>query len=177
MEFNRILAVHNKYRFMQPVTWLSLVIRAVTCSRINHIAIEYTNDEGERRVIESIGKGVVDCSYEEWFTRSDREVLELFVDKDVIEVDLEGALKLKGDSYGFLDLIQILLWIIRTKWLGVGNDWNGVDGVYKWKGIICSELGGVVIKHPTPYLLMPSDFPFLKGIIIGNVFKTKKGVK
>jgi hypothetical protein len=173
MKLNRILGVHNKLR-LSPITWLSLAIRIATCSWINHIAIDYTNDNGERRVIESLGEGVVDFPYEEWLTRSDRYVLELFVDEDVIDVNLDGVLALKGEKYGFLDLVQILFWIIRTKWFGVGHDWNGEDGTGIWDGIICSELGGVLINHHAPYLLMPSDFPFLNGIIKGEVFKTFK---
>jgi hypothetical protein len=173
MKLNRILAVHNKLRF-SPVTWLSLAIRVFTCSWINHIAIDYTNNEGERKVLESLGEGVVEYSYEEWLKRSDRDVLELFVDEDIINVDLEAALDLKGSKYGFLDLVQILIWIIRTKWFGIGNNWNGIDGTILWKGIICSELGGILIKHKTPYLLMPSDFPYIQGIRVGEVFTTYK---
>jgi hypothetical protein len=173
MKLNRILGVHNKLR-LSPITWLSLTIRIATCSWINHIAIDYTNDKGERRVIESLGEGVVDYPYEEWLTRSDRYVLELFVDEDIIDIDLDAVISLRGEKYGFLDLVQILIWIIRTKWFGLGHDWNGEDGTNLWKGIVCSELGGVLIKHKTPHLLMPSDFPFIQGIIKGEVFKTFK---
>jgi hypothetical protein len=173
MKLNRILAVHNKLR-RSPVTWLSLIIRIATCSWINHIAIDYTNDKGERRVLESLGEGVVEYSYGEWFNRSDREVLELFVDEEKITVNLSEAIALKGKSYGFLDLVQILKHLVKTRWFGYGNKWNGVDGVGKWDGIICSELGGIALNQPEPHLLLPCDFPNINGISIGEIFSTKK---
>jgi hypothetical protein len=173
MKVNRILGVHNKLR-LAPVTWLSFAIRVFTCSWINHIAIDYTDDNGVRKVIESTGGGVEEHLYEDWFGRSDRFVLELFVDEGVIETNLQGAINLLGTRYGTLDLVQILFWIIRTKWFGSDNDWNGVDGVGRWDGVICSELGGIVLRVSKSYLLLPRDFEYMRGLIKGQIFETKK---
>jgi len=59
------------------------------------------------------------------------------------------------EGYGFLDLIQIALHIIRTVWFMIGNGWNGTDGTGFWQGLVCSEfialkLGRADAKRATP---------------------------
>lgn len=159
----RILLIHNRLRW-HPLTWLSLAIRMFTCSKWNHVAVELNGV-----VWESIGKGVIKTPLQEWLHKSDRVVLPLIPEAEYGGFAIEAV---EGQPYGFTDLIQIALHIIRTRWFATGNNWNGKDGTRP--GWFCSELVAVVLGIDRPHLLMPCDFPFLRGLKAGEEFETKR---
>jgi hypothetical protein len=155
----KILLIHNKFRLLQPITWLSLFIRVFTCSKWNHIAVE----QGD--VVESIAKGVTPKPKEVWLKASDRIVQELLYDGPV-QVDL---LTLHGKPYGAFDLLRIGAHIIRVKWLG--RDMGKIP--HNSRGYVCSELAAVLIGLENPHLVTPADFEHL-GLPKGDLYHTQK---
>jgi hypothetical protein len=160
----KILLIHNRFRWSDPVTWLSKLIRIVTNSRWNHVAIEHNGV-----VTEAIGAGVMSKSYSDWCNHSDRLVLPLEVEHD-LEM-LKRLLQCDGMGYGYMDLWQIFRYIQRTRWNGENYTWNGSTKIFK--GYTCSELAAVVLGLEQPHLYMPCDFehlPYQKG----QIFETAK---
>ncbi|MHC2992055.1 hypothetical protein OB13_10815 [Pontibacter sp. HJ8] len=156
----KILLVHNRFRWAQPITYLSLFIRVFTCSKWNHIAIE----QGD--VIESIAKGVTPKTRKGWESVSDRIVLPLEVPSELLKGDLSKAL---GKPYGVRDLLRVGWHIILSKWFGLEP-----KPMKNGRGYICSELAAMLLGMEHPHLVTPADFehmPFLKK---GEVFETKK---
>ena len=155
----QVLLVHNRFRLFRPVTWLSYLIRVVTCSKWNHIAVRVGN-----QVIEAIGEGVVVSDIDTWLNHSDRIVLSLVPAK---EVHPEVIMSLKGQPYGFRDLIQIFRYIVATRWNGK-PDWKGKN----FSGYICSELACVLMGIEG--FVSPADFATMEGFTKGEEFTTKK---
>jgi hypothetical protein len=151
--------VHNKFNWFRPVTYLSYLIRVVTCSKWNHIAIKIDN-----QVIESIGKGVVLSDWGKWVAHSNRIVLPLMPEKAVNPNEL---LNLKGQRYGFFDLIQIFRFIVATRWNGKST-WNGKN----FSGYVCSELACVLMGITG--FVTPGDFEYMPGFVKGTEFITVK---
>lgn len=161
---SKVLLVHNRFSLWQPITWLGFIIRVVTCSKWNHAAILHNG-----YVWESVGRGIICTPYGEWEAKANRTVL-VMKPKDPINI------RLRVGNYGFLDLLQIFLHIIRTKWIGIGNDWNGESGTKLWKGFICSEFVGLSLGAPKAYLLTPADILHLPGLTIEKEFETRKAL-
>jgi hypothetical protein len=155
-----ILLVHNKLRLTKPITYLSLLIRLVTGGRYNHIAIRY-ND----RVIESIGKGVIDTSYEEWFDRSDRRVLPMHVPFSISKKRHSLLMSRIGNHYGIWDLLSTGVYFILKKRLGI-NVPKPINGC----GDICSELALILLDIDD--VLVPHEFETLSDLVKGLEFET-----
>lgn len=155
----KILLIHNRFRWLSPVSYLSLFIRIFTCSKWNHIAIE--REEG---VVESIGKGVTPKLKEDWAVISDRIVQELLYDGPIA---LDIAL-LYGKPYGLFDLLRVGWYIILTKWFGMD-----VEKVpHNSRGYICSELAAVVLGLKNPHLITPADFEHMPHLTKGTTYHT-----
>lgn len=159
----QILLVHNRFHILQPLTWLSYLIRVFTCSKRNHLAIR-VKDGGGDIVVESIGQGVTESNFEDWLIHSDRIVLPL---TPLRQVDTSQILNLKGKPYGFRDLFQILRYIKATRWDGK-PDWKGKN----YKGYVCSELGCLLMGYNT--FLTPADFEFMPDFIKGEEYTTTR---
>ncbi|WP_187261304.1 hypothetical protein [Pontibacter beigongshangensis] len=158
----RVLLVSNHLTW-NPITWLSFLIRVFTCSHVNHAAILH-----EGQVYEMVGKGLAVTPYEKWLTHTRREVV-------VMKPKVPVQLPVVACGYGFLDLVQILLHIIRKKWLLRGNSWNGVSGTRLWSGLICSEYVGLALGKEKPHLVMPCDLLFAPELEFEKEFSTAKG--
>jgi hypothetical protein len=168
----RVLLVHNHVSG-HPVTWLSFLIRVVTCSKWNHVALEFTY-QGQRQVVESIGKGVICTPWEEWFTHARRIVKPM--SRAGLEVAADVLLgDLVGQPYGFLDLMQLFLHLVRTRWLGSSRSWNGRDGVFGRPGLFCSELVALLLGYPAPHLVTPGDLEHCRDLVPGAEFTTGPG--
>jgi hypothetical protein len=155
----KILLVHNKFRWLSPVSYLSLLIRIFTCSKWNHIAVE------QGLVVESIGKGVTPKTKEDWLVYSDRIVQEMLYDGPV-KIEL---LTLIGKPYGLFDLLRIAWYIMRVKWLGM----DVAKVPHNSRGYVCSELAAVLIGLENPHLITPSDFEHM-GLLKGQLYHTYK---
>lgn len=170
----KVLLIHNRFRWYSIITWLSLLIRVFTCSKWNHTAIEYSDETGTF-IIESVGKGVIVTRGLDWLHKSDRIVLplSLAIDANPREI-FERAKALEGKGYGFFDLVQILLHIIRTKWFASGNSWNGKDGVLGLEGWFCSELTSHAVSIPDAHLVVPGAFEYMPIFTKGPEYQTRR---
>lgn len=155
----QILLVHNKFHWLDKLTYLSYLIRVGTCSKWNHVAIRIDD-----YVIEAVGKGVVKTPYRDWLVYSDRQVLPLTVD-GVFNTDL--VLSMEGTGYGFMDLWERLKEIKREKWDGK-TEYIERDR----KGVICSDLACIGLGIPKD--LVPADLVTLPYLLHGEVFTTHK---
>ena len=104
------------------------------------------------------GSGWTVTPLEEWLKKTKRKVI-------VLEALVPLVNRKRCAGYAFLDLPQILLHIIRTKWLLIGHSWNGTSGTRLWKGEFCTE--GVGLDYglqdahtmaPIDYLMRPNAF-------------------
>lgn len=155
----KILLVHNKFSWVKPLTWLSLIIRMVTCSKWNHVAILIDN-----KVLESKGNGVHISDYDDWFKHSNRVVLPMTPDK-VDMNNYELMIKAEGLTYGFLDLFERFRRIVSTKWIG-----NNTFVNHNHKGLVCSDLACILLGIPEIY--MPSELEFYPGLKKGLEYIT-----
>jgi hypothetical protein len=160
----KILLIHNRFRWSDPVTWLSLVIRIVTNSMWNHVAILHNGV-----VTEAIGEGVVVKPYEDWCRHSDRLVQALEVEPTGCM--LQRLYQAHGMGYGFFDLWQIFRYIRKTRWNGEDYSWDGSTKLIK--GYTCSELAATVLGLENAHLIMPCDLEFLP-YPKGQIFATAK---
>jgi hypothetical protein len=179
---DRIYIVSNYWQW-KPLAVLSLLIRIV-CYGYNHVAFEK-----DGLIYEMVGSGFFwsirkllgkPVSYQpnegsgykvtplaEWLRHSDRRVVEMRPTFPLILPEV-------NEGYGFLDLLQILLHIIRRKWLLIGHDWNGVDGCRFWHGYFCSEFVGLALQHPKYFNLTPLDIRLLPELEFVQEFETKE---
>lgn len=167
----KILQVHNPFQWNEPVTYLSFAIRVFTCSFINHSAILKDGIVYEMR-----GEGLVLTEYPEWLENANRTVW-VFDSKVPVTVPFQTAYDIIGGThikYGFLDILQIAWFLIRTRWLGHNYEWDGKKGTRLWKGVICSELVGIALGKPKPYLIIPDDINKFPELVFEREFKTFK---
>lgn len=178
----RILLVYNHWEW-SFLAVLSLLIRVFTYGP-NHAVIlldgkvhEMVGSSWRWTLKRILGKPVScapnqGCGYkvtpfDEWFKLANREVIEFrpLVPVVIPEVD-------KG--YGFLDLLQIFLHIIRKKWFLIGHKWNGRDGTRIWQGIFCSEFIGLALGRSDAHILAPADLQLLPELEFIGEFSTRK---
>ena len=167
----KILQVHNPFQWREPVTYLSFIIRVFTCSFINHSAILKDNVVYEMR-----GEGLVLTEYHEWLNNANRTVW-MFDSKVPIEIPFQTAYDVisgKNVPYGFLDLLQIAKFLIKSRWLGKEYEWDGMRGTRLWKGVICSELVAIALGKPKPHLIIPDDINKFPELVFEREFKTFK---
>ena len=167
----KILQVYNPFDAGDPITYLSLAIRVFTCSKWNHAAILKDN-----MVYEMVGSGLLQTPYDEWLTSKDRTV-RVYNSNVPIEVPFQTAYDIIGGShvrYGFLDILQIAKHLIRTKWFGKLDNWDGRKGTRLWTGIICSELVGLALRRKDAHLIIPSEIGYLPELVFEREFKTYK---
>lgn len=180
---SKILLIYNRFTW-KPVTLLSFIIRVLTYGP-NHAAEKRGNEVHEMvgsdlwwTIKKLVGLPVSyepnkGCGYkvtpwEEWISSTPRIVR---VYKPMVELK---AVDVK-EGYGFLDLIQFFLYIIRRKWLLIGNDWNGKDGVRIWSGLFCSELMGKRVGRKDAHLLAPADLQHIPELKFEYEFETGGG--
>jgi len=162
---------HTVWKWNRPKTWFSLALRVFTCSRYSHVSIDYTNEQGERRVLEAVWPKVHDIPYEEWEQHAHRRVLPRQVDALYYSVNLSAALALVGKRYGLMDLVEIFLNVFRTFWFCFGRTWNQKDGGCE-NSIYCSELGTVLLGIQQQGVKLPGHFEFMGGMASGKEFET-----
>lgn len=183
MENNaKVLLVSN---YWNGTNVLSFLIRIVGYG-INHAAILVDGTVHEMRgsnykwVIKKLlgkevsyeanqGSGYTTTPYDKWLTTSNRKVKIMGIKKEVNIIKPEIK-----EGYGFLDLIQILLYIIRVKWLMIGNDWNGKDGCRLWEGDFCSEFTGKWIGEKDCHILLPIDLLSSSKLVYESEIRTYK---
>jgi hypothetical protein len=181
---SRILLVFNPFSIKQPVTLLSFIIRVVTCSKWNHAAIlqgGYVHEmtgTSFRWLIKKLlgmkvsyapneGSGYTVTKWDKWYSKTGRTVAQF---KPKVPVKIPYL----QEGYGFLDLIQILLHLIRTRWQGKAESWDGVRGTRLWKGTFCSELAGIALGCKDAHLLTPADLAFLPELEYEREYETFK---
>lgn len=164
----RILLVHNRLSF-KPLTWFSFIIRIFTSSRWNHNALEITTPEGIF-ILESIGKGVIWTPYKKWLVKATRIVLPMELENK--EVDIMPILGKIGMPYGKMDIVRIIIYLIRNRWLGHNYAWEPIS--YEQKGYICSEVVSELLGLDPKELRVPGDFEHLPLLKKGIEFKTVK---
>lgn len=143
----KVLLIHNKFSWIYPLTWFSLLIRIFTSSKWNHVAIQYGDN-----IIESKGDGVTISKYEDWEKHANRIVLPMIPRADV-KLNLDEVLKCEGIPYGFLDVWERFKRIVNLKWFGK-ESYNLKD----YKGLVCSDLFDILLGIPK--LDLPSDIEF-----------------
>lgn len=153
-----ILQVHNPFSPVPGVTWLSLAIRVFLCWFENHSA--FLKDGV---VHEVIGKGKKETPIAEWLQAYRRKVRVYDPGRPLVIPEKVGLITGRI-RYGHLDLIQILLYLIRSRWFGIAREWNGRDGVKLWPGVICSEYLGLAMREPKAWLITPADVPAIAGV-------------
>jgi hypothetical protein len=114
-------------------------------------------------VYEMVGSGLKITELDKWLTLTKRSIK---VYKPLVPVTLPEATK-----YGYLDLIQIGLHLLRKK-LGVGKSWNGVDGTRLWKGTICSEYCALAIGREDAHIQTPTSLQYIKELSFEYEFTT-----
>lgn len=182
MTNDRIYIIANYWQW-KPLAMLSLFIRIV-CYGLNHAAFEKDGLVHEMvgsnlwwsikkffgrpvSFAPNEGSGYKTTPLEEWLTHSNRRVVEMQPKQPLIIPEVK-------QGYGFLDLIQITLHIIRRRWLLIGHDWNGTDGCRLWHGYFCSEFVGMALQHPQPHSLTPIDLRLLPDLEFKGEFETRK---
>jgi len=121
------------------------VIRLVTGSRFNHVAI-ICRLAGELVIIEALGKGVTQTPYAEWRTRAVRKITAVPFRKDGAQ--LAGLLGTPYDR-------KTLVWYKVVKMLT--GKWKGPTGDQAYMAVTCSELGAIVAGHPHPWDVSPQE--------------------
>jgi len=154
----RVLLISNSIDW-NPLHWLSLLIRIFTYGP-NHAALL---EHG--LVKEMVGSGYKETPLEEWLPMTRREVKVYRPLVELQQVDISGG-------YGFLDLVQFFLHIVRKKWLLRGNDWNGRDGVRLMPGVFCSEYIGLLLGREDAHLLAPADLQHVPELELELEFVT-----
>lgn len=162
---------------------LSFLIRMV-CYGYNHVAFEkdgYVYEmvgSGFRWSLRKLfgkpvsyapnaGSGYKRTPLAEWLHHSNRKVTEMRPKQPLIIPEVNAG-------YGFLDLIQITLHVVRRRWLLTGHDWNGTDGCRMWQGDFCSEFAGKALQHGRPHNLTPMDIRLLPELEFVQEFETRK---
>lgn len=184
-EYNdRVYIVANYWQWkLSILPTLSLFIR-IFCYGLNHTAIEKNGivhemvGSGFRWSIRKLlgkpvsykaneGSGYKTTPLAEWLKHSNRRVVEMRPKNELVIPEVT-------QGYGFLDLIQILLHIIRRRWFLIGHDWNGADGCRLWQGDFCSEFVGKALGHKTPHNLTPMDIRLLPELEFVQEFEIRK---
>lgn len=182
MNQDRILLVYNHWEW-KPLAVLSLLIRMFTYGP-NHAVIlkdDYVHEMVGSSFIWAIKrffKRPVSCEpnqgcgykvthLKDWLNLANREVIEM---KPLVPIQVP----IVAEGYGFFDLIQIFLHIVRKKWLLIGNNWNGKDGTRLWPGIFCSEFIGLALGRKDAHILTPADLQYIPELIKVREFSTFK---
>ncbi|NEM96164.1 hypothetical protein [Pontibacter burrus] len=158
MEQPRILLISNYWEW-NFLSVLSLLIRMLTYGP-NHAAILV-----DGKVQELVGSGYKETDFEQWKAMKRRQVKVYEPLVPLVDVPVHGG-------YGFLDLLQFGLHIVRRKWLLIGHDWNGKDGVRLWPGLFCSEYVGLCLGRKDAHLLAPADLEKLPELRYVETFTT-----
>lgn len=156
----RVLIISN-YLSRNPITWFSLLIRMVTYGP-NHAA-RYKDGY----VFEMVGSGLKRTELGEWLGSAKRKVRVYIPTVTTTEPNLKGG-------YGFLQIVQFFLHIVRRKWLLIGHDWNGRDGTKLLPGTFCSQYIGLYLGRPDAYLLAPVDLQQIPELKFEYEFETHK---
>lgn len=180
---DRVYVIANYWQW-KPLALLSLLIRVV-CYGVNHVAFEKDGivhemvGSGFLWSIKKLlgypvsyaankGSGYKTTPLAEWLKHSDRRVIELRPKQPLVIPEI-------AQGYGFLDLVQILLHIIRRRWLLIGHDWNGRDGSRLWQGYFCSELVGMAMSREDAHNLTPLDLLLMPDCLeFVQEFETRK---
>jgi hypothetical protein len=155
---DRVLLISNHWEW-NFLSVLSLLIRMVTYGP-NHAAILR-----DGKVYEMVGSGLKVTPFADWKRLKRRQVKAYQPLFPLQEVPVTGG-------YGFLDLVQFFLHIVRRKWLLIGHDWNGKDGVRLWPGLFCSEYVGLALGRNDAHLLAPVDLASLPELVYVETFTT-----
>lgn len=164
---NESVYVNADYWDWKRFNILSLLIRML-CFGFNHVARRKGNTVYEMKgakfswIVRKLlgkpvsyapneGSGLTATPYEEWLTHANRKVIELEPLVPLLDREHKAG-------YGFLDLIQMFLQVVRRVWLMVGNDWNGQDGCRLWEGEFCTEFVGNDYGIPDAHLLAPISY-------------------
>jgi hypothetical protein len=164
----KVLLVHTPFELSEGVSYLSAGIRLATNSHWNHIAIE-VRLYGKDWIIEAVGAGVIITKKEDWLVKSNRDVL-IRVPKELTILS-DDLLDVIGDKYGYLDLLQIAIFLFKRRVVDSNYEW---DGKSIWNGWFCSELLAWLEKREKPYLITPSDYEFMDGYETLGLLKTYK---
>lgn len=98
-------------------------------------------------VIEMLAAGKVETPLEVWVTRQRRSV--------AMFKPLVWFQPVPATPYDFFGIPQVVLHYARLC-LGLGNNWNGKDGVPKGlEGYFCSEELAAALGHPYSHLVLP----------------------
>lgn len=182
MTNDRVYIVSNYWQW-KPLAVLSFAIK-IFCYGLNHVVLEkdgYVHEmvgSGWRWTLRKLlgkpvsyapneGSGYKKTPLAEWLHHSDRRVVEMRPKVPLVLPEVT-------QGYGFLDLIQILLHIVRRRWLLIGHDWNGQDGCRLWQGDFCSEYVGRALQHPKAHNLTPMDIRLLPELEFVQEFETRK---
>ncbi len=159
----QILLINTPFKWNDGVSYFSWIIRKVTGSFWNHLAVRYTSVYGDY-VIQATGKGVYIQTYEEFLSAGDRWVLPREVTGDF---DLNAVLKCTDRMYGYFDVILVGIKILVNRF--ISKDWKGWNNK---RGMLCTELGG--IGFGIKYLTHPAEYEFMQGMISLAEYKTYK---
>lgn len=114
------------------------------------------------------GCGYKETPFKEWGRKHNRYVWEFEPTVEVQPVTIDFF-------YGFFDLPQIGLMILRKEYLKTGNTWNGEDGVCKtWAGVVCSELVALILKLKKPFTYWPERLRNVPELKYLREYKTER---
>lgn len=171
----KVHLIHTKLQLGFTPLFISLPIRMVTCSQENHAGLFF---DKHKQFWDSTQYGIDVCDEDEYLKKDHRIVSEYEVDLKMLGLTedevYDRVLTYRGHGYGYLDIAQVLLHIVRRNWLGIGNDWNGVSGVEKRPGIFCSEFVAKVLGFRNPHLWFPGTLKHHPALRYVRTFETKK---
>lgn len=113
------------------------------------------------------GSGYTVTDFEEWKAKHNRLVWVLDVLVEPVEVVIDCG-------YGIFDLIPSGMMIIRIEHLGIGNHWNGEDGVVLMKGNMCHEYGMKKLGRNDGHRYYPEKVRYLPEVRQAYSFETRK---
>ncbi len=135
--------VHHEFRWLDPSSYLSLVIRKVIGFWANHTAIKYESD-GFVWVVESRSGGIVKATWENWIKHRPRK--QWFYGKDISIDEYKISIRL-GNQYDVASLFEQVWYRITGSW--VGDKSTSQEN--------CSEFIADLLGLPNAYLATPKS--------------------
>lgn len=162
LQVGDVILVHNRFRLLHPLTWLSALIRFFCKNPYNHCGIITLNDFGNLAVNQSLASGVNHSSFQSCFKGEKIKILrykhikELYKKFDYqIHKRFNSKIGTPYDYFGCL-LHQMVKQSFEMLDLPV-KVWIGLHGEKAAKRFYCSEYVAWCLCNPDWWQVSPDD--------------------
>lgn len=139
----------NEFRWNEPATWLSTIIRFITQCPVNHTAVVSADPDGVLMLNEALGRGVVSRPLAKHL---DRTFSTIVIRRDKRAIDtlefITRANSVIGRPYDVNSLVWHALIYQLTRACGWKPLWNGKTGEKAEGKIHCAEYYAWLKQYP-----------------------------